>query len=205
MGRVTSGGNSSRRNVRGESTRARLIEAALRSFASKGFHGTGTRDIAEGAGLSQAAMYIHYPTKEDLLFRICIDGHNEIETLLADAVARAALPEERLNVWVYEFVAWHVRSHTRARVINYEMRALSPEHAKEIAEIRRRIGYVLRGILGEGVESGVFRVADTNMTAAAILSLGIDVARWYREDGDWGPEEVAQRYRDLALRMVGHE
>jgi AcrR family transcriptional regulator len=189
--------------VRGESTRARLTEAALKAWAGDGYHGTGTREIAEAAGLSQAAMYIHYPTKEELLFQIALDGHKEIEAVVLAADARASTPEGRLGEWVYDFVAWHARSHTRARVINYEMPALSPEHAKEIAQIRRNIGFVLRRIIGEGVESGVFRVGDTGITANAIVSLGIDMARWYRDDGAWSPEEVAQRYTDLAMRIVG--
>ena len=41
------------------------------------------------------------------------------------------------------------------------------------------------------------------MTATALLSLGIDVARWYRDDAGWTPEQVAAHYRDLALRMAG--
>jgi AcrR family transcriptional regulator len=192
-----------RRNVRGESTRARLTQAALESFAANGFHGTGTREIAEAAGLSQAAMYIHYPTKEDLLFQIAIDSHKELEAIVIAAQARACTPQEQLREWVHDFVAWHARSHTRARVINYEMRALSPEHRLEVAKLRRSIGFVLRRIIGEGVEAGVFRVGDTGITANAIVSLGIDIARWYRDDGVWGPEEVAQRYTDLALRIVG--
>lgn len=172
-------------------------------WAAGGYAGAGTRDIAEAAGLSQAAMYIHYPTKEDLLFQIALDGHKEIEAVVIAAEARASSPEERLRAWVYDFVAWHARSHTRARVINYEMRALSPEHTKEIAKIRQNIGFVLRRILGDGLEAGVFRVGDTGITANAIVSLGIDIARWYRDEGTWSPEEVAQRYTDLAMRIVG--
>jgi hypothetical protein len=41
------------------------------------------------------------------------------------------------------------------------------------------------------------------MTTLALLSLGIDVARWYRDEGRWTPDEVAAHYRLLALRMVG--
>jgi hypothetical protein len=33
--------------------------------------------------------------------------------------------------------------------------------------------------------------------------MGIDVARWYRDEGAWTPDDVAAHYRDLALRMVG--
>jgi hypothetical protein len=41
------------------------------------------------------------------------------------------------------------------------------------------------------------------MTALALLSLGVDTARWYRDEGDWSPEDVAEHYAELALRMVG--
>jgi hypothetical protein len=41
------------------------------------------------------------------------------------------------------------------------------------------------------------------MTALAVLSLGIDVARWFRDEGRWTPDQVAVHYRLLALRMAG--
>jgi hypothetical protein len=41
------------------------------------------------------------------------------------------------------------------------------------------------------------------MTTLALLSLGIDVARWYREDGRWSPEDVGTRYAEMAVRIVG--
>jgi hypothetical protein len=49
----------------------------------------------------------------------------------------------------------------------------------------------------------VFATPDPHMTSLAILSLGIDEARWYRDEGHWTPDEVAAHYRLLALRMVG--
>ena len=61
----------------------------------------------------------------------------------------------------------------------------------------------VRDVLERGVAAGVFSTPDVRMTALAILSLGIDVARWYRDEGRWTPDEVAAHYRLLALRMVG--
>nr|MDT0526602.1 helix-turn-helix domain-containing protein [Streptomyces sp. DSM 41633] len=48
----------------------RLLVAAVDSFAERGYHATTTRDIAGRAGMSPAALYIHYKTKEELLHRI---------------------------------------------------------------------------------------------------------------------------------------
>ena len=58
-------------------------------------------------------------------------------------------------------------------------------------------------MIERGVAAGAFDTPDPAMTATALLSLGIDVARWYREDGSWTPQDIAGHYRDLALRMVG--
>ena len=52
--------------------RTRLARAAVDAFATKGFHGTTTRDISIAAGMSPAALYVHHRSKEELLFLIAI-------------------------------------------------------------------------------------------------------------------------------------
>lgn len=185
--------------------RTRLARAALDAFASKGFHGTTTRDISTAAGMSPAALYVHHRSKEDLLFEVSRAGHERTLTLVQEAVARSEDPVEQLSAFVEDFVRDHAVVHTGARVINYELAALSEEHLAVVAAIRRDIDGVLRAVVERGVAAGVFTSPDPHMTTLAILSLGIDVARWYRDEGRWTPDQVADHYRLLALRMVGVE
>src|SRR5215471_9629108 len=49
-----------------EERRAAIIKAVRRLFADKGFHGTTTRELAEAAGVSEALLFKHFPTKEAL-------------------------------------------------------------------------------------------------------------------------------------------
>lgn len=186
-----------------QDTRARLVEAAVESFATKGFHGTTTRDIASGAGMSPAALYVHHRSKEELLFRISREGHDRTLSLVQEAAASSSDPREQLLAVVRAFVVHHAEGHTRARIVNYELHALSPEHLAEIAATRRRIEQEMRDVVERGVAAGVFATDDPHMTSLALLSLGIDVARWYRDEGAWTPEQIADHYRELALRMVG--
>ncbi len=58
-------------------------------------------------------------------------------------------------------------------------------------------------MIEEGLAAGLLAPGEPRMTAAALLSLGIDLARWYDEEGGWGPDELAAHYRGLVLRMVG--
>lgn len=46
--------------------RAQIIESARRVFAQKGFAAARTRDIAAEAGVNEAMLYRHFPSKEEL-------------------------------------------------------------------------------------------------------------------------------------------
>jgi AcrR family transcriptional regulator len=186
--------------------RERLFDAALEMFSTRGFYGTTTREIASRAGLSPAAMYVHYRTKEDLLFAISKTGHEWSLGVVRAAASTSADPVAQLAAVVHDFTLEHAENKARARVVNYELEALSAEHRSEIVAIRREIEQVFRGVLQAGVKAGSFRVDNVAMTArAVIISLGIDTARWFSPGGAWTAEETACHHAQAALRMVGFD
>ncbi|MEU8786150.1 TetR/AcrR family transcriptional regulator [Streptomyces sp. NPDC048637] len=181
----------------------RLVGAAVEAFAERGYHATTTRDIAGRAGMSPAALYIHYKTKEELLYRISGIGHEKALRIMDAAAEAEGSATERLRDAVRTFARWHAEHHTTARVIQYELQALSPEHYTEITGLRRRTDRLLRQIIQDGADSGEFRADDVPGTTLAVLSLCVDVARWFTSDGPRTPDEVGTLYADLVLRMVG--
>ncbi|MFI1234671.1 TetR family transcriptional regulator [Nocardia salmonicida] len=189
--------------ARSDATRARLLGAAIAAFAEKGFNGTTTRDIAAAAGLSPAAVYVHHKSKEELLYLISRTGHEETLDLVLKGVESSGEPATALRNVVHAFAVHHARGHTGARIVNYELSALTPEHYAEILDIRHRIDREIRGLVERGVAAGVFDTPSPRMAAVALLSLGIDIARWYRDEGEWSPEDIAAAYADMALRIVG--
>jgi len=50
--------------------RAQLIDVAMRLFAVQGFDGTTTREIADAAGVNEAIIFRHFPTKEELYWAV---------------------------------------------------------------------------------------------------------------------------------------
>lgn len=181
----------------------RLLVAAVDAFAERGYHATTTRDIAGRAGMSPAALYIHYKTKEELLHRISRIGHDKALEILETAASGTGAAADRLDAAVRSFVRWHAAHHTTARVVQYELDALAPEHRSEIVALRRRSDAAVRRILADGVRAGEFDVPDVPGTTLAVLSLCIDVARWFSTAGQRTPDEVGALYADLVLRMVG--
>jgi AcrR family transcriptional regulator len=180
---------------------SRLLTGAIAAFAERGYQATTTRDIASRAGMSPAALYVHYPSKEQLLFEISRSGHLSALDVLRSADPGGS-PGERLQAMVAAFTAWHAEHHTTARVVQYELAALSPEHLAEVAAIRREITTVIKKVLSDGAAEGVFHIPDLAGTTLAVLSLSIDVARWFVDGGRLQPAELGSLYGTLALRMV---
>jgi len=180
-----------------------LLSSAVRCFAANGFHATTTRDISAGAGLSPAALYVHFPSKEGVLFAIARRGHvGALEAIADPEVARIADPVARLRATVTRFVVWHARHHVTARVCQYELAALAPEHHELVRGLRREFTVLFRDVVAAGVAAGAFAPVDVNRVVRGMLSLGIDLVRWYRLDGADSPEQLGEFYADLALSMV---
>jgi AcrR family transcriptional regulator len=184
-------------------TSRRMLLGAIDAFAERGYHATTTRDIAARAGLSPAALYVHYPSKAALLAQISTVGHEAALALVERAVTRADEPVGALRAVVCDFVAWHAEHHLVARVVQYELAALPDTARAEVAALRRRIEGLVESLLAAGVAAGVMQTPDARRVARAILSLGIDVARWYDPAGRDSPGQLGALYADLAARMVG--
>lgn len=182
---------------------ARIRAAAIEAFAENGYGGTTTRDIAARLGLSAAAMYPHYKSKEELLFVIAYEGHELTLRWLKDVDSPDSAPAERLRAVVGELARIHATHHARSRVVEYELTGLSPEHHRMIARLRRSVIRVVRKIVDAGAADGSFTVPDAEGVTLAILSLCVDICRWFPGGSFTEPESVAKLYPEFAIRLVG--
>lgn len=181
----------------------RIREAATASFAESGYAGTSTRQIAARLGMSAAAMYPHFRSKEELLFAIALDGHRGVNAAIAAADDPTAPAADRLCAVVGAFAGWQARHRELAKVVQYEMRALSAEHYRAIARLRRETTAMITRVVDDGVASGDFAVSDPADVVLAISSLCVDVCRWFPSRTHRDPVELGQAYARMALRMAG--
>jgi AcrR family transcriptional regulator len=104
---------------------------------------------------------------------------------------------------VSAFARWHADNHALARVIQYEFKRLPRSQFRRIVRIRDRFEEIVRDELGRGTAAGVFDVEDLEGTTLAVLSLCIDLARWYEPADDHNSAEaIGELYANLAIRML---
>src|SRR5919202_2800555 len=75
----------------GEERRLQILAVAVSLFSERGFRGTTTKEIAQAAGVSEAMVFRHFATKEELYAAIldhkaCAGSIEDPRELLADAV-----------------------------------------------------------------------------------------------------------------------
>jgi AcrR family transcriptional regulator len=78
----------------GGDTRARLLEAGLRLFASRGFDSVTTRQLTKAAGVNIAAIGYHFGGKQELYRAVIEQQVAETEPILGPVMARL---QDRLN------------------------------------------------------------------------------------------------------------
>ena len=75
----------------GEERRLQILRVAMRLFSQKGFRGTTTKEISKAAGVSEAMVFRHFATKEDLYsaildYKACAGGMKDPRELVAEAI-----------------------------------------------------------------------------------------------------------------------
>ncbi len=81
-------GQGQRVRLSGEERRLQIFEAAARLFSQKGFRGTTTREISQAVGVSEAMLFKHFATKEELYAAI-IEAKSHLQQTLDTLVAAA--------------------------------------------------------------------------------------------------------------------
>jgi TetR/AcrR family transcriptional regulator, cholesterol catabolism regulator len=185
-------------------TRTRILEEAAKLFTEKGYETTSVQDIAQATGLSKAALYHHFRSKEEVLYEISLQA---LEGLIREG--EKALSEPHPPLALLRFMEGHARffeeNHAFFVTMLQGIKSLSPEKREKTVALRDRHEANLRTILRRGIEAGVFRPVDVALAGRAVLSMLNWMIRWFRPGGPLRAEEVARVYFDLILRGLENE
>src|SRR6185437_850924 len=79
-------------------TRSRVQKVALELFAEQGYEKTSLREIAERLGVTKAALYYHFRSKEDIVRSFVEDYRAELEKVIAWGASQPRNPESRAEI-----------------------------------------------------------------------------------------------------------
>ena len=155
-----------------ESRRDEILNAAIRCFATRGFEGASTREIAREAGAKQPLLYYHFGSKADLYLAAVLDQLDRLHAGLAAALCDGCDHGERLRTFVRTYYDHFTIYEPGLSVCLREISGLPGDLAEQISAAHRRSATgVLQGIIAAGICEGVFRPLDAEACAYAIIGI----------------------------------
>lgn len=181
-------------------TRADVVSAAGRLFATRGYHGTSMRDLGRELGLRGSSLYSHVRSKEDLLVDVVQRAADLFEAAAEAAMAVPGSGRTRLRALIRGHVDVLLDHVDEARTFLYEARSLDEPHRRRILDARDSYEAKFRRILQRGAADGSFR-PDLDPVVAGILLLSVlnSVDRWYRPEGRLDRAQLVEAILEFTL------
>jgi len=188
--------------------RSQILREAARCFGTRGFRGTTTRDVAAAVGITEAALYRHFPSKE-AMYAAILDGRTSAPPIAAalEPFAAARDDERVFTELALAIVASVEADPSFLRLLLYS--ALEGhEMARPFYETRmRRLREFLSSYIAERTREGAFRDVDPELAARAFVGMVADhlIARTVfgqRDPHAHGAERIARTFTEIFLEGV---
>ena len=138
------------RETRANDKRARILDAAIKVFAERGFHSATVAEIARAAGVADGTIYLYFKGKDDLLLRLFDEKMTELLAEVKAAIAQERTAPDKLRRFIQLHLALVERNPDLASVLIVELRQ-SAQFLKA-ADRQKLAAYV--DLIAEVVRSG---------------------------------------------------
>ena len=177
-------------------TRSRMQKVALELFAEQGYEKTSLREIAERLGVTKAALYYHFKSKEDIVHSFTDDYFSELDALVEWAKEQPRGEENRREI-LDRYVSIVLASSEVFRFLEQNRASVqSMEAGKErFARVRARLDGLVDVLVGAEAP-----LRDRVRAATAVLSVGATCMFFLQQVDD--PDKLRAIVLELATDLV---
>jgi AcrR family transcriptional regulator len=191
------------RSIALEDKRRLLLDAAVRVFARRGYHGARVGDIAEEAGVAHGLLYHYFSSKEQVLELVFSENWRELLERFR-AVEEADEPASEKLEGIAKILLRTWRNAPDLVTVMVREVARSPQLQTQVAEVREAFA-ILQRVIEQGQREGSFRADVDPRFASWIVYGGLEevLTGWVLGGLPDGEEDVTTAERtaiELALR-----
>lgn len=184
-------------------TRQRILDAAIRVFARKGYHDARMDDIVAEAQVSKGGVYFHFPGKERLFLAIIEHFAGLLEERLTQAIAAEQGGVQRVTAALEAGLHTFAEYRALAKIFLVQAVGLGERFERQRLALNDRFAALIRTYLDQAVTEGDIPPMDTEVTAYAWVGAIYElVARWLLTDQP-PLERLLPGLRAVLLRSIG--
>jgi AcrR family transcriptional regulator len=164
---------TARERVRAELT-SDITDAARRQLAEVGAAALSLRAVAREVGMVSSAVYRYFPSRDDLLTRLIIDGYDDLGAAAEAADDSSASPVDRWLAVCRAVRGWAL-AHPHEYALLYGSPVPGYRAPQDTVPAASRVGVVLGRILGDAARSGALPPARGERDPALVSQAAVDV------------------------------
>ncbi len=135
----------------------KIIEAATKIFAEKGFYQSRVSDIAREAGVADGTIYIYFDNKDDILISLFEEQMRLVLENMISKISSLDDPAEKLKAFALTHLRLVEENQSMAEIIQVELRQSSKFIKEYKNEQFAKYLEIIAQIIQEGQQKGVFR------------------------------------------------
>jgi len=150
--------------------RMRIVAAAQRVFAAKGYHGASVSDVIEAAGASRGTFYLYFDGKRAIFDELLDELFGKLRACVhpVDVSSGAPTAVAQLRDNVRRAVETVVHNQDLVRILYRTGQGIDPEFDRKVEEFNEAILDLIRRALRKGMEIRVVRPLDSELVAHCI-------------------------------------
>ena len=188
-----------------EVTELAIHTAVVELIAKYGYEAMTLRDLAEQVGIKAASLYNYFSNKQEFLATVLKAVMRDLLMEFTDKVDFQPTTYRRFEAMIGVHIHFHTERRKEVFIGNMELRSLDEDNYRMVSRLRSEYERRVRQIIEDGVQEGIFNVADCNLTTKALISMLTGICTWYQPMGRLGLEELEKQHIELSLRMVGFQ
>ena len=135
--------------------RTAIMEAALKLFTERGFHGTSTAQISKDAGVATGTLFNYFPTKEDLINSLYFEVKGELSRAMGKGLEIESTFQGKLRKIWSNLIKWGVDNQEEFLFVGQF--CTSPYITKFTRDEVMKEYVFLHNLVDEGIKTGEIR------------------------------------------------
>lgn len=187
-----------------DSTRSRILDAALDVFSRKGYHDTRMDEIVSESHTSKGSIYFYFPNKERLFLALVDQFANLLERRIRDAIADHDKGMARVQAALEACLSTFGRYRRQAKVLLVQASGLGNVFEQKRMEINDRFAGLIEIYLQQAIDEGEIEPVDTEVVSHAWMGAIYSVVIHWVYTGEPTPERILRTLVPGLLRSVGY-
>ena len=183
---------------------ANVMAAAVEVMSERGYAATTIQEVADRVGVLKGSLYHYFSSKEELLFRILEESHQQNAEIVASVKASKSSAIEELLEYLRQSAAWHLANVERANIFFTESRHLTGARRDKARQDSRAYVHYIQELLEKARADGDVRDdIDVRLVTRFVLGALNSVRSWPAKSGSQIPaEDIVQSFTEMIKSSI---